>query len=884
MKVPNKKVMAVTLSGIILLAAVVYLYDGKETDLVTGKATIDDLLVSESLRKDSSADAYIVRNDCPYPTLVATPVALYYDHQVSFITPLLAAGENPETPEEGSSKAVKRFLDAYGADEIVAIGPVSASSITPSKEIPGDGIEDISIATASEFWESSDGAVLVEFDRDGYSMAVNVVPLASYLNIPVIVTDDMNSDVVNILEELDVKYTLVCGDLDGYGKVWKFKSEEEVWDVIAVGVSDSQGVTRSILGDRIGTNATYIALACPWDAWKADVTDEFSETFTGTVKHSDTGSTSFPTSTADAPTFYIDIPSDYEYANVIIDSLVSLTPTYPGRNPEMDGERSYVYFGIDDDEDGMLVGDTDSEVDKLQFFVPSLGYEYLREGSDATVTHGHMSYPIFKSTGKKAIQIKATLDFKLLNEAPEPLNEIRQSETDFEINVTIQKLAEPQYPRIVGASSFAPYLAAYRQGLVMAKPEYRIHTDAFVSENDDCGDPAETYPGNIDEGEVNLLRQVNEKAFSIKQDINTILGELASVPADSIEEYPSLAEHYKALMPQAFHIGIIADTYSVPWYYIEHTEQNQYGASEGYGIPGDNFYADIDYDLHNPPFDLDGSGPSLELAVGRIVGWDVQDISALLARTFFYDKIQTSFIGLYNEEWRASAMNSFGTQVPVGNAKTVTEKLDKSFARAGFTVDSVHDSAASDSKISATTYEKSNFIYFCAHGFYYWFVPPGYKPTSVGGGFWVANAKDMNFGPSVMFASSCVTGKIDGIPNYAGVSQAFLHSGMNAYIGASRLSWGSLSIIPDTDSSEVFGAYLGLLMYGYLTGYLYDKDGGLINEGVGDCTIGTALALAKNVYVEKCGTDDGGAHDDTVGEFNLMGDPAFNPYEPVHQG
>ena len=85
-------------------------------------------------------------------------------------------------------------------------------------------------------------------------------------------------------------------------------------------------------------------------------------------------------------------------------------------------------------------------------------------------------------------------------------------------------------------------------------------------------------------------------------------------------------------------------------------------------------------------------------------------------------------------------------------------------------------------------------------------------------------------------------------------------------------------------SGEALGGYVGLLFYGYLTGYVYDRDGGLTSEGMGDLSVGAALMCAKNDFVSEEGTDGGGPVDDTVEEFNLHGDPAFNPYEPIHQG
>jgi len=85
-------------------------------------------------------------------------------------------------------------------------------------------------------------------------------------------------------------------------------------------------------------------------------------------------------------------------------------------------------------------------------------------------------------------------------------------------------------------------------------------------------------------------------------------------------------------------------------------------------------------------------------------------------------------------------------------------------------------------------------------------------------------------------------------------------------------------------SGEAFGNYLCLIFYGHLTGYMYDKQGSLVMQGQGDLTVGQSLALAKNLYAQNEDCSPGSANADTIGEFNLHGDPAFNPYEPNHSG
>ena len=56
------------------------------------------------------------------------------------------------------------------------------------------------------------------------------------------------------------------------------------------------------------------------------------------------------------------------------------------------------------------------------------------------------------------------------------------------------------------------------------------------------------------------------------------------------------------------------------------------------------------------------------------------------------------------------------------------------------------------------------------------------------GSYSVRSVNDMEYGPSVIFVVSCITGRTDGIIPENAVSQAFLFAGMNAYIGATRFT------------------------------------------------------------------------------------------------
>ncbi|MCD6110664.1 MAG: hypothetical protein J7K08_03190 [Thermoplasmata archaeon] len=884
MKHLSKRAVALCVVALLLAGgALYYLNTRRGGEGAPPRATVDDLLQTTSERRAVDYDMVIADYDDPFLALSATPLAIYYSGGEVVKKPLLVAGLNPETPEGGISKAVLNFIRAYPERRCVLVGHFSDGELSLLEHagvgnpvrISGDR-EAATLTLARAFWARSDGVMVVKDDLEGYSLALNAVPIASYLNIPVIVTERMDGEVKELLRDLDVKYTVLVGDLKPVMKYLRIGEPRDAHELLAAGSPSSGGTLKSIFRDRLGKDPSYIALASPRDADHPKVLERKSFHFEGTVQSQDTGSTSDPSLNPNAPKHFLQIPEGWKWVNVKLSARIRFTQSpVPERSPEDDGQRCYVYFGYDADSDGVLIDDKDSEEDHLEFFVPSLSYATVRDPSGWPVEGwAYSEEPIYNAEGNHTVEILATLHY-----TP---NEQNPPKTTYTIDVTLERLNKPNYPLMHNISSLAPYLAVFREGLVLADEDFTIYQEPLLSQRF-CGDPSETlnpYPDKGKERVGGLMNISNSIAVKIKERLIDLLGALVGKADTTPEE---LAQIYSS-RDSPMYVGIVADTNMIPMFYYP-TKGQGAEQQEGYGVAGDLFYSSIDADPASPPWDLGGKKPTGELAVGRVDGWDAQDVSALIARVAFYREIMGAYQGIRGNSWKDSAMNTFGSKIPVGAAKTVTEKLDKSFRESGFAVDSYHDIPLSDSRLSREIYEKSNFIYFCAHGFYYWFIPPGYKPTAVGGGFYVANVIEMNFGPSVIFGSSCVTGKIDGIQPYNAISQAFLHSGMNTYVGASRLSWGALAYNPfDKGGGEEFGAYLGLLFYGYLTGYVYDREGGLLLEGVGDLSVGEALMNAKNLYSLTTDFSVGDTDADTLEEFNLHGDPAFNPYEPNHNG
>jgi hypothetical protein len=195
------------------------------------------------------------------------------------------------------------------------------------------------------------------------------------------------------------------------------------------------------------------------------------------------------------------------------------------------------------------------------------------------------------------------------------------------------------------------------------------------------------------------------------------------------------------------------------------------------------------------------------------------------------------------------------------------------------------------------------------------------------GAYSVREVSDMELGPSVMFVEGCGSGKIDSLNPTNTISQTYIHAGVNAYISPTTYSaiGGYLEPRPKwplTDDGVGFG------ILGYLKAAINARRGiyppvsfcGVVFEKSyqemikKNADIGTALRDARNAYLPEqanvtylwtpplsysmTSNDDGMETTAAAGggnrvirekyccvyQLNLLGDPAFNPYEPNNEG
>jgi hypothetical protein len=237
--------------------------------------------------------------------------------------------------------------------------------------------------------------------------------------------------------------------------------------------------------------------------------------------------------------------------------------------------------------------------------------------------------------------------------------------------------------------------------------------------------------------------------------------------------------------------------------------------------------------------------------------------------------------------------------------------------------------------------EQSSIIFAFNHGFYYLYesgdilldargFPPfttisRFYPVGSGlsrkGTFDVRSVSHMELGPSVVYIESCICGRTDGLQPENCLSQAYIHAGVNAFIAASRVTADPGYLEPGkiVEGFGIWGfinATLNLKLRGL---YPQPHFGAVIAEDfildmvMADNTTGLALRNAKNLYLDKdanttflwtpplistgCTLIDNMLYETLdppysygqyldkkyhcLHEFNLYGDPAFNPYQPI---
>jgi len=864
-----------------------------------------DTVMNIKSEREYGATPIIVSEGNPFYAVIATPVALYYDEEGQHVMPLLV--KNFDNP----SKPVERFTEFYQASY---------------KEIRGGTPENVSI-DLSKVWKKSDAALLIENNQHGYELGIVAAPIASYLNIPIFVTNNTDN-IRNILKKLGVKYTFICGNLEGHAMTWRFDDVEEINDFII-----------NLLKEKFG-EIDYVTITNPLDITNVKVLNETEYEFQNVTASADI----LPAQTVNIllggllglheGLFGInafEVPEEYKYARLVID-LINDDSEYVS---ELGDDLILLVYGPD--EEIYVYTSTAAGIPEV-------------ENGDIVVDKVHYETIIYNKPGKYIAQVLA--------------RRVATLNGQYTLRIKVQQIDSPLQPLMKNLSSLAPYLTAYHHGIILASPDF-----AFVG-NESIGIEGVVYPSTNEE----LVEPNNEHVLEIHEKLNELLAKIANISANDTEAL------WKYYTKNPIHVAIVGDATMIPMYYYYNPDSDNI---IGVQLPSDFIYGDIDpkpNDVENNSFTY---WPKMENAVGRLTGYDAEDCSALIARTVFYDEIINTL-----GEWKNNATVQTGaglefqwipiitpltglltgseepTKWPSGESLFINLRLAGDMEKGGFNVKRTHllasqregfenlaryttrlnipfphfiEFISGDRVVKGGEYQKnSNLIFVFNHGIYYLYesgdvlldsrgFPPITWLSRFLGGLGIASGLSSKgaysvryvvheeYGPSVIFVESCITARIDGLIPENCLSQAYIHAGVNAYIGSTRVTADPGYLEPGLvfrgfGAKGFVKAALNLLLNGE---YPEPHFGAVVAEDFildlieNDSTVGIALRNAKNAYLPKDANstflwtpplDNGktkarfkeGKYMDKkyvcLHEFVLYGDPAFNPYQPVNEG
>jgi len=786
-------------------------------------------------------ESITVSENCPFYPLIVTPLAVNYDENgEQTIIPLYVMNlENP-------SEAILKVQDQMGSGkrgEIIEDGESAKSA---------------SLRIAKDYWDSSEAALIIEYDEPGYNLGVLATPIASYLRIPVIVTEEIDADVTSVLNDLGVKKTIVCGEnLEGYGNVLKLESADEILNT-----------SIQLVNEKFKQEIDYITITNPVDAWSPNVLN--STSFSFGPKTIPSGASTFLgqalgqaiTGGGDQVLGTFTIPKDYKYALIKFEGI-----NLDYENVDDFGD--YVAFRV-----GANLDDIPTPLQNVEGFSGATSTGGIGERDSSGRLTRDFVY------GETVLYGRGGVDYTIRCSGQWMIK--RQGKVA--ANVIIEKLENPVYSMMKNLSSLAPYLTAYHKGIIFGKPEF-----AFTADDNILTEQGEQAPGfYMPRRNPRITYKSNAHIFDvIHKPLNELLAKLARIDLTDDRDLKVLRDYYDE---SPVYIALVGDATVVPNYiYQNYAEPVDYWDGQygwGVGTPSDVIYGDIDplpYVWDNIANDMFTEYPYQENIVGRITGWDAQDASALILRGIFYNeivnklqewknsftvlvgagqdfrqppirfpiaklfgaghpgepmKMWTGFVEITTEGTVEQLVKPLGFKnIYVATAEAAqrvgfsnealkkikyeTNILNKLFFRVPFMEKIIGESYVTGGEMM----EKSNYIFINGHGNYAILAMDGIDLTEAGfggratqfilkkvlevvspyvgpgaslGSHTQYNTREvplLDLGPSFMWLESCICGKIDGMYPQNSLGQAFLHAGL-------------ASLVASPTGSNIAGGYL----------------------------------------------------------------------------
>jgi hypothetical protein len=713
----------------------------------------------------SIADAVIVPDNNPFFCLMSTNVACWYDKAANTtgLIPLLVQHEG------NLNDAQTRFLETYFSSNnhsLLILGE-HLNTTYPTTEILGSP-STVALTLAAQTFTTAPIVLIIPYDtEDAYLLSLLATPLASYLNMPILIYDNNDAALQTVCTQLQTTQAYLIGDI-----------ALNLTNITVIPLIDEEAITNTILTvikEQFGA-INYLTMTNPSDVIPPAVINTTKIQITDHIMNKKIIilSKELDIIGNDTREYGISLPEGINRVHISGEILQKERPFFDRFSPIV----PLIFMTLTDTQ-GHIVS-----------YANSMGYD---------IGNTYLETLTCNASGAYTLKVRV---FNGIKGGFFIQRGISWFDADINITTTIATLGNPHLPLIPNLSIIAPYLTAAHGGLIIANTTWELTDASYASAAQGSG-AGPWY-------NESLHPFTNKKVNATVRQLNRTL--------DVLDTHDLLSGY---LNGPAW-LAILADTTMIPMYY--------YGPSQedipDRGLPSDN------------PYSLNEN-----LSVGRLIGWDVQDVSVLIARTFFYETLcgqpenpgdwhhRFSFVfgegfsetgGIFHQIPYAKEIRNYG----------FTSKVYGDFQNSRQIADLLH------------VYTGANYIEYLGHGDWFWFPASLYRFDMYSKAVDVAHAKNWVYNkPSIFLTSACLMGRTDGLPPQMNIGLAMLHAGCNGFVGATRET----------------GQESGLTI---LENHLI----------VDNWSLGEALRGEKRVDAEP----------PTFYVRVLYGDPAFNPYEPQH--
>jgi hypothetical protein len=501
---------------------------------VNGENIIPKESESLNLNRILNEDLVIIPDSNPFFGIIGSYIACWYDidSNITGLLPLLVQHN------EKLSDTQELFLDQYlknKDDKLMVLGE-QVDSKYETIEILGSP-PTVAINAAKQVFAYASTVMIIPYQtEDSYQLSLIASPLASYLNIPILIFDDNQDDIINTCKILNVSNAFVIGDIKlSLPNIFitQLETEAEIQNIIA----------STIKNKFNGIN--YITITNPSDTIPSYVIDSDESNFIDNIKNirlTILGKEINLLGTG-IKEYKIKIPNGINRVKIHGNIIKKIGPLIDRFNPIEPVLNMRLY-----DPQGKTVAYSNS-------FAYDIGETYLE-----TLT--------CNASGDYTLVVRIYYGIKGGYFVSRGLSLVN---TDVEISVNISTLEKPHMPLIPKLSITAPYLTSAHGGVIVADPDFEITSDDYtlVANGFGTGPWFEEKLHNFTNQKVNYTLKHLHDTLSILRN-NSILDDYLNGPA---------------------WLAILGGTNMIPMYY--------YGPSQGIpekGLPSDNPYS-LDWNL-----------------------------------------------------------------------------------------------------------------------------------------------------------------------------------------------------------------------------------------------------------------------------------------------